>query len=79
MKTMTEATETFLKEADWLGPVDEPAVTALRKAAEALDDRFQAALLTQYRGLYNDLMNRKGPGTPEAHTEQDAFLQEIGL
>ena len=60
MKSMSEATELFLKEATWLGDVDEPAVTALRKAAEGLDDKFQAALLTQYRGLYNDLMNRKG-------------------
>jgi hypothetical protein len=78
MESMTEATEAFVKGADWLTPDDQAAVTAMRHAAAGLDDRFTASLLAQWRGLYNDLRSRKVQEPTEALDEQDQFLQRLG-
>lgn len=50
---------------DWLTDSETPLVTALFKAAEALDTRTTAALLGEFRQVMRELYRRK-PGVPLA-------------
>lgn len=72
MKTFTEATDTFLLAADWLGDEDLPAVIALQHAAKSLDKDATAAMLSQYRLIYNGL-DKKRPTVAEV-SELDDLL-----
>lgn len=79
MESMTEATDTFVKNANWLGDADQAAVSALRLAAFALDSesKLNGTVLGHWYKIYSDLRNRKVE-EPEAGDEQDEFLKELG-
>lgn len=63
MESFTAAAKKFLDSADWLTDLDEPMVVALKNAGEELDaEGVQAALLTQYRMCFKELMERKPTG-----------------
>ena len=59
MGTYCEATETFLKAADWLSEIDEPMVTGLRHLAEELDNGFAATTYAQYGLTFRYLAKQK--------------------
>jgi hypothetical protein len=79
MESMTEATDSFVKKANWLGNADLAAVAALRLAAFALDSesKLNGTVLAQWYRIYNDLRNRKVEEQPEVD-EQDEFLKGLG-
>ncbi len=74
MKSFTEAVEEFVEAADWLGPEDMPAVTALEQAAYELDSNgVQAALLNTFGLTYRNLM-KKRPSAQSEVNELDDLL-----
>lgn len=76
MKTYTEAVETFLKAADWLGEKDQPMITGLEKLAGELDTRFSAATYAQY-GLTFRYLERQRPQVNGPVEEEDPDLGEL--
>lgn len=79
MESMTEATDSFVKNANWLNDADLAAVAAMRLAAFALDseNKLNGTVLAQWYRIYNDLRNRKVEEPPEVD-EQDEFLKGLG-
>lgn len=57
-ETYADATEAFLREADWLSALDAPAVATLRHLAADLDDGAGAATVAQYGVAYRALLKR---------------------
>jgi hypothetical protein len=80
MKSMTEATNDFVKKADWLTEIDQAAVAALYYAADALDaaSRPNGAMLAQWVKIHNDLRDRKVE-EPTTTDDRDVFLEDIGI
>ena len=78
---MKDATDSFRDEATWLDASDDAALTAMEQIAERLDNpkTFSASLMTTWYKIYHDLRNRKVEELPEAKTEQQEFLEELGL
>lgn len=64
-QTFAEATEEFVRAADWLGPEHAPAVATLRLSAAQLDRELTSALLGQYNLTYRALL-RAQPVDPDA-------------
>lgn len=61
--TYIEAVDLFIgANVEWLSETEQPIVTALYKAAEQLDKRTTATLLSEYRQLFRELMRQK-PGS----------------
>ncbi len=71
MKTFRTSVEEFVRAADWLGPVDEPEVTALRVMADALDQGIEGrtAVLNAYGLAVRSLIKRRPPAAPEAPSD----------
>lgn len=72
------STNKFLKSADWLTDIDEPAITALRAAAKSLDEVLNPPVLAQYRLLYNGLIKARPVAVPD-EDETATALREAGL
>lgn len=79
MKSMEEATEEFIREADYLTPADQAAVTALRNIAVSLDEKMNAALVGNWYKIYSDLKEREVQEPVEDKDEQEQLLEELGL
>lgn len=75
MESMQEATEKFLKGSD-LREVDAPYVTSLRHAAAELDNKYTAALASEYR-LLVERLSRKDAGLEEKKSDLAAFLEGV--
>jgi hypothetical protein len=80
MESMTAATDAFVKAADYLTESDQAAVTALRQAAAALDEKMNASLLANWYKIYSDL-SAKGVQEEqhEEKDEQEQFLEGLGI
>lgn len=72
--TFVKAVEVFLDNADWLGDDEKPATVALEKAAEELDKKLSAALLTQYNQTFRYLRGLK----PTDGIEEDELDDILG-
>ena len=68
-----EAVQTFIDNATWLTPEDEPMVFGLQALAEELDNEFRAATYAQYGLTYRFLVKRS-QGTAEDKDELEALL-----
>lgn len=66
-QTYAQSVEAFLRECDWLTPLDAPAVAILRHLAADLDDGAGAAVVAQYGVAYRNLLKRQ----PDAQGESD--------
>ena len=63
MNAFTEATDTILKQATFLGDEDLPLVVALKETARTLDaDGVNASLVNQYRLTYLALSDKGKTG-----------------
>lgn len=59
MDAFKNATEAYIKQADYLGDDDLPMVIALQEAAKELDSSgVQASLLNQYRLIFQNLREK---------------------
>jgi hypothetical protein len=78
VQTFNEAVETFLAEAEWLDAKEHaPMIAGLWACADALDETFRAATLTEMNKTYKYLLELK----PEVKVEEtvdelEALLQE---
>lgn len=79
MESMEEATEAFVKSADYLTPSDNAAVTALRNAAVALDEKMNASLLANWYKILTDLQTKGVQEQPQERDEQEEFLEGLGI
>jgi hypothetical protein len=81
MESMTEATDAFVKGADWLTDDDQAAVAALYYAADALDNatRPNGAMLAQWYRIYGQLRTRKVEEPTQTTDEGDEFLARHGI
>lgn len=73
MDTFTEAVDTFLASADWLGDDDAPMVASLRIMAAQLDKRFSAATMAQF-GLSYRFLAKKAPQGEDTKDPLEALL-----
>lgn len=63
--TYVQSVEMYVEENDeWMTTSEQPLVTSLYKAAQALDNRTTASLLGEFRQVIRELHKRK-PGIPE--------------
>lgn len=79
MESMEEATEAFVKSADYLTESDQAAVTALRQIAVSLDKKMNAALMGNWYKIYSDLQAKEVQELPEEPDEQEQFLDSLGI
>lgn len=77
MDTFTESVSAFLKEADWLGTIDHPAVTALKQIAAKLDeDGVSPSLVMAYGQTYRSLLKQRAR-TENDPSDDEAFLDTL--
>lgn len=76
---MEEATEEFIKGADYLTPSDDAAIAAMRNAAVSLDEKMNASLLANWYKILTDLKAKEVQEQPEAKDEQEEFLDDLGI
>lgn len=78
---MQEATEAFVKAADWLTEADQAALTALQQMAAALDEpkKFTSSLMAQWYRVYHDLRSKQPAAGPVEKDEQEVFMTELGI
>lgn len=75
--TFTEAVGAFFDGADWLTDNESPAMTALMKSAEALDNKISATMLAEYGKVFRYLRNLK-PDDDTKHTDAlDDFIESL--
>lgn len=75
--TYTQAVDLFIgANIEWLSETDQPLVTALYKSAHVLDQRTSAALLSEYRQLFKEVLRNKPIGTTKVNA--DAFDELMG-
>ena len=77
MANFAKSVETFVREADWLTEVDEPAITALREIAEELDTAgVSAALVNVFTVTHRALLKKGQKGTEDFDDDED-FLNGL--
>jgi len=77
MDTFTESVERFVKAATWLDETDEPAVTALRQAAEHLDANGISVGVLSVFTLTHRALQKKGQKGNEGFDDDEAFLNDL--
>lgn len=77
MTTFTTAVRKFKKSAEaWLSDEDLPAIVALEKAAESLDEEITPALLAQYGLIYRSLLKKKPAASGEEVDPLDDLIPD---
>lgn len=77
--TYEQAVDLFVgANVDWLGPDEQPLVTALYESAKQLDKRTAASLLAEFRQVMKELHKRKpGQLVYQAKDEFEAMMEEF--
>ena len=77
MGEFTRSIETFVSASPWIGPLDAPAVAALRAMARVLDtsDGMTPAMLSQW-GLAFRALSKKAPAEAPPEDEFERLLAE---
>ncbi|WP_148222534.1 hypothetical protein [Rhodococcus opacus] len=77
--TYVESIDLYIEaNQEWMTDSDQPLVTSLYKAAEALDKRTTASLLGEFRQVMRELHKRK-PGLPKEQVldEFDELMKDF--
>lgn len=79
----TESTESFIKEADWLTAVDDPAICTLIELAKVIDRdlknyEVKAPIITAYGLTYRNLLARAPRDVKEEENAVGQFLKAAG-
>lgn len=77
MDTFESSVERFIKAATWLDESDEPAVTALRRAAEHLDTNGISVGVLSVFTLTHRALQKKGQKGNEGFDEDEDFLNGL--
>lgn len=77
MANFAKSVETFVKQADWLTEVDEPAITALREIAEELDSNGVTAALVNVFTVTHRALVKKGQKGTEGFDDDEDFLNDL--
>ena len=76
MESYTDATEAFIKEANYLTEIDQPMVVGLKHLAFELDKGFAATTYAQYGLTFRYLAKQKPVGI-EDDVDEDEDLAEL--
>ena len=77
MDTFEQSVERFIKAADWLDETDEPAVTALKQAAQHLDTNGISVGVLSVFTLTHRSLCKKGQKGNEGFNDDEAFLNDL--